>query len=103
MTAEENKNDQWELWEVFLQGKTGEAHIHAGSLRAADKEMALQNARDVYSRREKFENIWVVKSKDIIASTQKDNDSFFGTVEDKIYRHPQFYKLPDGMKNEFKK
>ena len=39
------------LWEVFVQKKPGVPFEHAGSVHAADKELALQNARDVYSRR----------------------------------------------------
>ena len=38
------------LWEVFIQPKTGVQFQHAGSLHAADKEMALQNARDLYEQ-----------------------------------------------------
>src|SRR5580765_7623840 len=63
------KNDtQWPLWEVFTQKKAGLPFEHAGSLHAPDREMALQNARDVYSRRNEAICLWVVPS-DAIAST----------------------------------
>ena len=52
--------NQWKFWEVFTQKKSGLPHEHAGSLRAADAEMALLNARDVYSRRNEAVNLWVV-------------------------------------------
>jgi|GEM_PF-305359 len=39
------------LWEVFIRPRNGLAHRHCGSLHAADAEMALQAARDVYTRR----------------------------------------------------
>ena len=39
------------LWEVFIRSRNGLAHKHVGSLHAADAEMALQAARDVYARR----------------------------------------------------
>ena len=39
------------LWEVFIRARNGLAHRHAGSVHAADPEMALQAARDVYTRR----------------------------------------------------
>lgn len=97
------EKNQWELWEVFIQLKNGESHEHAGSLRAPDKEMALQNARDVYGRREKVKSIWVVNSKDIAVTTEKDNPSFFGSIDDKVHRHPHFYKIPDEIKDAFKK
>ena len=41
----------WPLWEVFIRSRTGLAHRHVGSVHAVDAEMALQNARDVYTRR----------------------------------------------------
>lgn len=94
----ENTNNQWPLWEVFIQSKPGLSHKHAGSLHAADKEMALQNARDVYSRRNEGTNIWVVLSENITASTPEDVSSFFDPANDKIYRHPTFYHTPEGVK-----
>ena len=95
-----NQNDsQWPLWEVFVQERSGLPHEHAGSLHAPDSEIALQNARDVYSRRGEAINIWVVESKYISATTPEDNPSFFEPAADKIYRHPQFYKVPRGTKN----
>lgn len=40
-----------DLWDVFIRARNGLAHRHAGSLHAADAEMALQAARDTYTRR----------------------------------------------------
>jgi ring-1,2-phenylacetyl-CoA epoxidase subunit PaaB len=85
-------------WEVFTQKKDGEPHEHAGSVHAADAEMALQNARDVYSRRKEAISIWVVPSAEIIASTPEDVGPFFDPANDKIYRNPNFYKTPAGIK-----
>ena len=81
------------LWEVFLQEKAGEAHTHAGSVRAADAELALQNARDVYSRRGEAVSIWVLPANAITASSPSDKGPFFDPAQDKVYRHPQFYKV----------
>jgi ring-1,2-phenylacetyl-CoA epoxidase subunit PaaB len=92
-------DSQGPLWEVFTQTRKGEPHEHAGSLHAPDPEMALQNARDVYARRGAIANIWVVPATAITASQQIDTDSFFDPMDDKIYRHPQFYKVPRGVKN----
>ena len=39
------------LWEVFIRSQHGLAHKHVGSLRASDAAMAINNARDVYTRR----------------------------------------------------
>jgi len=91
---------QWPLWEVFVQQKLGEAHIHAGSVHAPDKEGALQNARDVYARRWAPVSIWVVPAEAITATTPGDEAPFFHPADDKVYRHPQFYKVPKGMRME---
>ena len=56
------------LWEVFIRSRTGLAHRHVGSVHAVDAEMALQNARDVYTRRGEGLSIWVVPSSAITAS-----------------------------------
>jgi len=50
----------WPLWEVFIRSKQGLDHKHAGSLHAADAQMAIENARDVYTRRMEGVSIWVV-------------------------------------------
>ena len=91
-------DSQWPLWEVFMQPGSGEAHQHVGSVHAADAEQALQNARDVYARRGEGINIWVVPSDSITASTPEDMGPFFDPGNDKAYRHPQFYKVPRGVR-----
>ncbi|MGN6607490.1 MAG: 1,2-phenylacetyl-CoA epoxidase subunit PaaB [Jatrophihabitans sp.] len=85
------------LWEVFLRGKRGLNHVHVGSLHAADAEMALQNARDLYTRRNEGVSIWVVRSADIVASSPDEKDPFFAPSADKVYRHPTFYPIPDDV------
>ena len=50
----------WPLYEVFLRGKRGLNHVHVGSLHAADPQMALHHARDLYTRRNEGVSIWVV-------------------------------------------
>ena len=98
--SDESKESQWLLWEVFVQEKSGEPHTHAGSVHAPDAEIALMNARDVYARRGKIVSIWVVPANFITATTPGDKPSFFDPTDDKIYRHPQFYKIPKGFKDE---
>jgi ring-1,2-phenylacetyl-CoA epoxidase subunit PaaB len=91
--------NEWPLWEVFIRSKQGLDHKHAGSLHAADAIMAVENARDVYTRRQEGVSIWVVESKYIHASDPREADSLFEPAEDKIYRHPTFYDLPDEVKH----
>ena len=42
---------EWRLYEVFVRSKHGLNHKHVGSVHAADAEMAMENARDLYTRR----------------------------------------------------
>ncbi|TMI72666.1 MAG: 1,2-phenylacetyl-CoA epoxidase subunit B [Bacteroidetes bacterium] len=89
----------WPLWEVFIRSKQGLDHKHAGSLHAADAQMAIENARDVYTRRMEGVSIWVVESKYIHASVPEEAGELYEPAEDKIYRHPTFYDLPDEVKH----
>ena len=90
---------EWPLWEVFIRSRQGLGHKHAGSLHAADALMAIQNARDVYTRRQEGVSIWVVPAEAITASSPDDKDVLFDPANDKVYRHPTFYKLPDEVNN----
>jgi ring-1,2-phenylacetyl-CoA epoxidase subunit PaaB len=83
------------LWEVFLRARNGLAHRHVGSIHAADAEMALQAARDAFTRRGEALSIWVVPSSAITASDPADKGMLFEPAEGKIYRHPTFYEVPD--------
>ena len=91
--------NEWPLWEVFIRSKQGLDHKHVGSLHAADAEMAIENARDVYTRRQEGVSIWVVESKYIHASNPDEAESFYEPANDKVYRHPTFYDLPDEVKH----
>ena len=90
---------EWPLWEVFIRSRQGLGHKHAGSLHAADAQMAIQNARDVYTRRQEGVSIWVVPAEAITASSPDDKDVLFDPANDKVYRPPTFYKLPDEVNN----
>jgi ring-1,2-phenylacetyl-CoA epoxidase subunit PaaB len=98
-TAIESAEKAWPLFEVFIRARTGLEHKHAGSLHAADAEMALEHARDLYTRREEGVSIWAVPSAAIVASDPLDADAFFEPARDKVYRHPSFYEIPDEVKN----
>ncbi len=89
----------WPLWEVFIRSKSGLSHKHVGSLHAADAQMAIENARDVYTRRNEGISIWVVESVHITASNPDESESLFDPANDKVYRHPTFYDLPDELKH----
>lgn len=90
---------EWPLWEVFIRSKQGLNHKHVGSIHASDSEMAITNARDVYTRRLEGVSIWVVESKYIHANEPNEKEALFEPAEDKIYRHPTFYVLPEELKH----
>ena len=89
----------WPLFEVFIRSKAGLHHKHVGSLHAADATMAIENARDVYCRRNEGASIWVVPSVAITASDPEQHEALFEPAEDKVYRHPTFYEVPEGVKH----
>jgi ring-1,2-phenylacetyl-CoA epoxidase subunit PaaB len=84
----------WPLWEVFVRARRGLSHSHVGSIHAPDADMALRNARDVYTRRSEGVSLWVVRASDITASSPEEKDPFFAPAADKVYRHPTFYDIP---------
>ena len=93
------KDNQGPLWEVFSQTKPGMPFKHEGSVHAYDKQLAVEAARDLFTRRNEGTGLWVVRSEDIIAVQPEDAESFFEPANDKIYRHPTFYEIPDGVKH----
>ena len=94
-----NAPDQWPQWEEFVRTKRGLNHQHTGSQYAAAAKMALENARDLYTRQQEGVSIWAVPATVITASSPEDEGPFFEPAEDKVYRHPTFYPVPDGVEN----
>jgi ring-1,2-phenylacetyl-CoA epoxidase subunit PaaB len=90
---------EWPLFEVFVRSRRGLSHTHVGSLHAPDAAMALRNARDVYTRRQEGVSLWVVPAAAITASSPDEKDAFFDPAADKIYRHPTFYDIPEGVEH----
>ncbi|MGC2941182.1 MULTISPECIES: 1,2-phenylacetyl-CoA epoxidase subunit PaaB [unclassified Brevibacterium] len=96
-TKASSTRGEWPLYEVFVRGKRGLNHVHVGSLHAADDQMALHHARDVYTRRNEGVSIWVVRAADITASSPDEKDPMFAPSGDKVYRHPTFYDIPSDV------
>ena len=84
----DDAKQDWPLYEIFIRAKSGLDHKHVGSLHATDARMALEHARDLYTRRQEGVSIWAVRSADIVASDPSDADAFFEPAKDKVYRHP---------------
>jgi ring-1,2-phenylacetyl-CoA epoxidase subunit PaaB len=94
-TQKNSDTTAWPLWEIFIRSKQGLDHKHVGSLHASDAQMAIENARDVYTRRQEGVSIWAVESKFITASNPEEAGELYEPAVDKVYRHPTFYNLPD--------
>ncbi|GGL93108.1 1,2-phenylacetyl-CoA epoxidase subunit PaaB [Glutamicibacter protophormiae] len=94
-----SQQSNWPLWEVFVRSSRGLSHVHAGSLHAPDAQMAVRNARDLYTRRNEGVSLWVVKSEDIISSDPDEKDAFFESPQGKDYRHATYYKASEGVKH----
>ena len=91
--------ETWPLWEVFVRANRGLSHVHVGSLHAPDADLAVRNARDLYTRRGEGVSIWVVRSSDVVASSPGDKEALFDPAQSKVYRHPTFFPMPDEVKN----
>ncbi len=63
---------QWPRFEVFLIGNEGKPAEHVGSVHAPDREMALQNARDVFVRRPYCRELWVAPSAHVLFRTAQE-------------------------------
>ncbi len=94
-TPGNDDRETWPLWEVFVRAGRGLSHVHAGSLHAPDAEMAIKNARDVYTRRNEGVSIWVVEATNITASSPSDKGPLYEPSESKVYRHPTFFDIPE--------
>ena len=91
--------EQWPLWEVFVRSSRGLSDLHAGSLHAPDAEMAVRNARDLYTRRNEGVSIWVGRSSDITTSDPDAKGAFFESPRGKEYRHASYYTESEGVKH----
>jgi ring-1,2-phenylacetyl-CoA epoxidase subunit PaaB len=96
-TPGDSDTETWPLWEVFVRANRGLSHVHVGSLHAPDPEMALRNARDVYTRRNEGVSIWVVPAAAITTSDPDARGEFFESPVGKNYRHASYYTKAEGV------
>lgn len=89
----------WPLWEVFVRSSRGLSHVHAGSLHAPDADMAVRNARDLYTRRNEGVSVWVVPADAITASDPDAKGAYFESAAGKDYRHATYYTKSEGVKH----
>ena len=93
-TSVETSAEGWPMWEVFVRARRGISHVHIGSLHAPDAESALQNARDVYTRRGEGVSVWVVPSASVSAF-EPDDAVDYVEANEKVYRHATTYDIPE--------
>ncbi len=77
-------------YEVFTQLERGRPHVYAGSVDAADGEMALRFAREHYGRDQPCVQIWVVPREAILAT---DHDEVVWRLSDQSYRQAKGYEV----------
>jgi ring-1,2-phenylacetyl-CoA epoxidase subunit PaaB len=89
----------WRLWEVFVRSQNGVAYRHVGSVQASDATMALEYARDVYTRRGEGVSIWLVDSAHLVTSQPDEKEAWFTSDQGKAFRYATFFPVPDGVQN----
>ena len=82
------------LWEIFIRPRGEIGHRHVGSVHAPDAELALDNARDVFTRRQEGVSIWAVPSSVLVASPSDDEGPQSEPAADKSDRHPTSHEAP---------
>ena len=92
-------SELWPLWEIFVRANRGLSHVHVGSLHAPDADMAVRNARDLYTRRNEGVSIWVVPADAITTSDPDAKGAFFESPAGKNYRHAVYYTKSEGVKH----
>jgi ring-1,2-phenylacetyl-CoA epoxidase subunit PaaB len=63
---------QWRRFEVFVQTSEEAPLEYAGSVHAADFEIALMNARDVFVRRPRCRRLFVVPNEQVLFRTSEE-------------------------------
>lgn len=96
-TPGSDERETWPLWEVFVRANRGLSHVHVGSLHAPDADLALRNARDLYTRRGEGSSIWVVPAEAISTSDPDAKGAFFESPAGKNYRHAKYYTASEGV------
>jgi len=93
--AEHKAEPDMVVYEVFTRQKWGEPHVHAGSLHAADDDMALSLACEHYGRDQPCVHVWVCR---------RDHLFGVGEAERVIWRTTdQSYRLARGYQDVRKK
>lgn len=93
----EASGEEKESFELFHLMKRGKQHKYAGHVMARDYDDALAAAKALYQTGKPVFNIWVVKSEDILATDEEDQD-IWETLKEKQYREAIDYRAQDRIK-----
>jgi ring-1,2-phenylacetyl-CoA epoxidase subunit PaaB len=63
---------QWPRFYVFKRDKPDDAYLNCGTVHAADAELALLNARDVFVRRPDCAGLWVIPAARIMSQSRQE-------------------------------
>ena len=90
---------EWPLWEVFVRSKAGLDHKHCGSLHAPDAEAGACSSRATSTRGARKAPASGSCARDQIVASDpgRQGRCYFDPMEDKVYRHPTFYELPESV------
>ena len=97
--ASSDLTGDWPLWEVFVRARQGLSHSMWAACTRRTRRWRSRTRATSTPAAGKGESIWVVRSTDVVASAPDDKDALFDPADDKIYRHPTFYTVPDGVEN----
>jgi ring-1,2-phenylacetyl-CoA epoxidase subunit PaaB len=81
---------QWPVYQVFERPSRSSPMQAAGSVHAADPEMALQSARDVYGRRPTSVGLWVVPRTAVFSKTTEELQDFSPAPDDPFIREQTY-------------
>jgi ring-1,2-phenylacetyl-CoA epoxidase subunit PaaB len=79
-----------QTYEVYIQYKEAKGYFHVGSLRAPNSELALDQAKEVYTRRDDCIDFFIVPSQHLYRLDGKQTD-LLKIAADKEYRKPGYF------------
>ena len=90
-----DENEPCPMWEVFMQAKPGVRHVHAGTITAPDRELAMQYAREHYGQDEPCVSMWIAPRDAILVAGGRD-EIIWRTTD-------QSYRLARGYSREVRR
>lgn len=86
-------------YEVFIQNSRQASATHVGSVLAMDDLLALQNAKEVFARRDTPVTLWVVR-RDYVVSFGSEQEELLRFPERRTYRQPSFFNRRRNRQSE---